>query len=99
MNARREARKAARGEYATHKSGLIAGDVALREVLEQLGGGWPPDLAREPLFADPPGDNPGARAQAQADLARAWMARENDGGAAWRAVVRRLTDSAGGVSK
>ena len=54
----------------------------------QAMGGYPAALVTHPAWCKVPGDAV-ATVQKRADLARAWAARDQDGGTAWRDAITR----------
>ena len=71
--------------------------LALAEARAALGGELPAELVTSPAWRKRiPGDVVSTYLR-RADLARAYVLRERDGGAAWRAVLARFGEDADGV--
>lgn len=89
-------RHGAAGPHGKARPKTRALDAALAETRAAraaIGGDVPRDLARDPLYLDPPGaTNMLTRTRARLALLNAWTAREIDGdnGAQWRQAVASL---------
>lgn len=83
------ARRAKPDPRRAYVNGALAALHAARRDL--FGGAFPRELMAQDAWQHAETLRPGDRARAQADLATAWHARGQDGGAQWRRVVSEVT--------